>query len=441
MTNSPSRALLHLFTDNLGWLVGSIMLAVIVWFAAVNQQNPVEQQRFRDTIPVQVLKDESLLIVNQPSAVQVVVRAPRNVWDVLQANDITVSADLRGKPAGTYTVPLVAAMSPVRQGAVSDVLPSQVTVTLAKSSERSFDIAVTYLSDPPVGYMVASRKTSEPSAKVSGSEDQVNRVAAVVARVALAEQSKPITRAITLQAVDGAGDSVSGVTITPGQVTAVIDIEPRPDVTVLKVAPALNYASMPQGYNLKESKSAPETVAVRGDSVTIGAMNGTVNTELIDLTNKTASFTQTVKLALPDGVSLTDPVNVVVSVTIDPVTVTRTFANIPVQPQGLDSNDFSIVVKPDTVSVSVTGPVALVNSVQASDISVVAPLADLGGGTFPITLQASITSHAGLSSANLSIQSPQVQVTILALHPTPTPTVTPTPRPTPTPLATASATP
>src|SRR5579859_4844073 len=118
------------------------MLAVIVWFAAVNQQNPVQQQQFRDAIPVQVLSDPTMLVVNPPTPVRVIVRAPQSVWNILQAGDITVTADLRGQGAGLHTVTLAAALSPERLGAVSEVLPSQITVELAQRSEQIFNVTI-----------------------------------------------------------------------------------------------------------------------------------------------------------------------------------------------------------------------------------------------------------------------------------------------------------
>ena len=437
--NKPTTAR-RFILENGVWLVGSILLAVIVWFAAVNQQNPVEQQRFRDTIRVDVLRDDAMLVVNPPPPVQVVVRAPSSVWTILQDDDITVSADLRGKPAGTYTVALTAALSPARLGVVSEVLPSQITISLAKRSEQVFNINISAVQSPPVGFQIADAKPNVPTTNVSGSEAQVKRVASVEARVNLSDQTKPLTRTIDLLAVDAEGNAVNDVSLSPTQVTVAIDIEPRPGVTVLNIAPTFQEATLPQGYLLSNYSAAPLRVAVRGERSSIEALNGSVPTEPIDLTGKTASFNQTVKLALPSGVTLTDPVDVVVSVQIDAINVTREIPNVPVQTQGLDPADFAITLQPDHVSVIVKGPQTALDGVQPSDITVIAPLAGLGSGTYTITLQASI-AHAGLTNANLSIPNLQAQVTIRALHPTATPTITPTSPPTAIPSAVASATP
>src|SRR5690348_13306277 len=103
-------SLRRLVLDNAVWLAGSIFLAVIIWFAAENQQNPVQQQQFRDMIPVQVLQDPTMLVVKPLPPVTVIVRAPVSVLNLLQDSDITVTADVRGQPAGTHVVTLTAAL-------------------------------------------------------------------------------------------------------------------------------------------------------------------------------------------------------------------------------------------------------------------------------------------------------------------------------------------
>jgi YbbR domain-containing protein len=442
-SQAVSRQPLRRFiVENAVWLIGSILLAVIVWFAAENQQNPVQQQRFRDTIPVQVLNDGTMLVVNPPSPVEVVVRAPLSVWNILQDGDITVTADLRGQGSGAHTVTLAAALSPERLGAVSEVLPSQITIELAQRSEQIFNISIVQTPGPPVGFEI-NPPPPQLTTKVSGSDAQVKQVAQVVARVNLSSETKPVTRILQLEAVDAEGNAVSGVVLTPSEVTVDLHIQPRPGVTVLSVSPTVLSATLPQGY-LYRATANPATVAVQGNFSAIEAMKGSVATDDIDLTNHTQTFQQAVKLALPPGVTLTDPVNVVVTIQIDAINMTRQFDNIPVQTQGLDKIDFGITVLPNQVTVVVTGPQAAMETLQASDITVIAPLSGLAGGTYTVPLTPSV-AHAGLTADNttLTIPEKQAQVTVVALHPTPTSTITPTPLPTPTAsaAATGSATP
>src|SRR5260221_5976232 len=106
-------------------------------------------------------------------------------------------------------------------------------------------------------------------------------------------------------------------------------------------------------------------------------MNGIVYTDPNDLTGQTKTFTQTVKLTLPPGVTLTDPVEVTVTVDVEPLVGSREFNDILVQPQGLDPTDYAITLQPDHVNVIVNGPQASLDALSDTDITVIAPLSGL----------------------------------------------------------------
>src|SRR5258708_4951125 len=433
-----SSTVLRFFIDNFGWMVASLLLAIIVWYAATSAQNPVEQQRLPNRVPIQMLTDDGVMIVDTVvDTAQVTIRAPHSVFDVLQTEDINVVADLtRLQPGKTYTVPLKASLSNARRGVITDIQPSQITVPLARRIEQLVNVNAVQIADPPPGF-TASETPSVPAAKVIGPETSVKRVVAAQARISLLDQRTGFTRVVPLVAVDSDNKEVTDVTLDPTQVTLTVDVQPRPGSTEVSVVPNLS-GTLPQGYFRRNYSWDPKSVLVRGDRTTIDNMNGFVSTEPIDLTGKTQTFTQKVKLALPPGVTTTDTVDVTVTVEIDPVLVSREFDGIPVQTQGLDVADYSITVHPDRVNVIVNGPQSVLDALSPTDISVIAPLSGLSAGTSTVVLQASAT-RPEIRSEDIVIPNARVDVTIVALHPTATPTFCPTRIPTE--VSTASATP
>ena len=435
MQNRPT--VLRFVLDNLGWLFGSILLSTIVWYIASSAQNPVEQRRLANRIDIQVQADDGVLIVTKSAdAAQVTIRAPRSVFDVLSSEDISVVADLtKLQPGKKYTVPLQARLSDARRGVITDIQPSQITVELARRSEHLVNIVVVRTAEPPPGFN-ATEALSTPNAKIVGPDNLVNIVVAAQARISLQDQRAGFARTIPLIAVDADSKQVSGVTIDPAEVTVTVDIQPRPDVTELAVVPRLT-GDLPSGYFRRNYSWDPKTVVVRGDRTTIENLNGVVSTDPIDLTGKTQTFSQRVKLALPTGVTTPDPVEVSVTVEIEAVLGSREFTNIPVQTQGLDPADYAITVQPDHVNVIVNGPQPVLDALTPGDISVIAPLAGLSAGKYPVTLQASITKP-GISNQDILIPNAKAEVTIIALHPTATATAGPTR--TPTEIATQAST-
>ncbi len=420
-------------------MIGSLALAVLVWYAAVSAQNPVEQRRFPSRILIKMLTDEGMLIVNDaPQTAVVTVRAPRTVWDVLEAGEIQVEADLTKLGPGTHTVQLRGSLLEARQGVITDIQPAEVTVELAKRGDKLVSIEVIRVSEPPPG-LTSSPKLSVNQARITGPEDLVKQVASAQARIELQERRTSFSETVRVIPVDDNNKEVTGVTVVPAQVTIDMEIQPRPDVTELSVVARLT-GDLPSGYLRRNYNWEPKTVAVRGDRTTIDSMNGVVSTEPIDLTGQTKTFTQRVKLALPPGVVLVDAVDITVTVEIEPKQGNREFDNIPVQPQGLDPADFTITVQPDRVNVIVNGPEPILNELTPADISVIAPLSGLSAGKYPVTLQGSVTKE-GINSSDIVIPNARAEVTIVARNPTVTPTTGPTRTPTPTPAPTQASTP
>jgi YbbR domain-containing protein len=161
-------------------------------------------------------------------------------------------------------------------------------------------------------------------------------------------------------------------------------------------------------------------------------MDGVIRTEPIDQTGRAQRFTQTVKVSLPPGVEMADPMDITVTVEINPVQSSREFADIPVQPQGLDRADYLITITPERVNVIVSGPKILVDQITSTDVSVFAPLNGLAAGEHTVTLQASVTK-AEIAAVTVRIPNDLVQVRITARNPTPTPTLSLTRTAVPTP--------
>src|SRR5262245_16834083 len=230
---------LRFILDNLGWLLGSLILATVVWYVAVSGLNPVEQRRYPVRLPIKVLTDRGTLVVNQDVTTALVsVRAPQSVWENLDVEDISIEADLTGREPGiVYKIPLRATLVKSKAGLVTDIQPAEITVELARQKETKLNISVVTLGEPSVGFRVIADNTTttDQSARVVGSETEVNKVKAVQARVSVRERSSPFQEEANLVAVDADGNTISGLTIDPAVTTVNVDIEPRPDVTVLVI--------------------------------------------------------------------------------------------------------------------------------------------------------------------------------------------------------------
>ena len=99
------------FADRLGTLLLSVVLALIIWLIATNQQNPVIQDVLEDPLPVSVRGltgyVEPIQDLSELTA-EVTVRSPEQSWETLDVNDFNAYIDLTGLPPGEHVVPVQA---------------------------------------------------------------------------------------------------------------------------------------------------------------------------------------------------------------------------------------------------------------------------------------------------------------------------------------------
>jgi YbbR domain-containing protein len=130
------------FAKNLRTFLLALALGISVWVSAVSAADPDEVHAFPNPIPLEVVgQDPALVRMNEiPSTVDVTLRAPRSVWDVLTANEDSIRAtiDLSGLSAGTHVRPVQLTVSARRPYQIVLVNPSTVLLSSSRSTTKRF---------------------------------------------------------------------------------------------------------------------------------------------------------------------------------------------------------------------------------------------------------------------------------------------------------------
>lgn len=422
--------LLRWFFNNLSTLILSFALALVVWISAVTAANPNVERTFN--VPIQVVGlDPNMDIVDRgPTQVRITLRAPRSVWDQAGSveNIVSASIDLTGLSAGTHTVDVHTqvnkSINPLQKGSIS---PEKVTVILELLVSHSFQVQLDVTGEPAVGYQKGLAGRNPTSVTVSGPESQVSQVKEVHASLDITDTNETIKTKIPVLALNANGEPISGITITPNEITVTQPISLLGGYrnVVVKVVTTGQVAN---GYKLTNvSVSPPNVVVFSTDPLLVKNLPSFVETEPLDLTNAENDIDTLLTLNLPEGVSVVGDQSVHVQVSIAPIEGSLTIT-LPVTPIGLLPT-FTVQISPDSVDVILSGPVPVLNNIQPSDIRVIVDLKGLEAGTYQVDLAVDVLPEGVKVESIL----PSAIEAIIQEAPTPTPTGTSTPSPLPVP--------
>ncbi len=399
--------------SRLGSAVLALILAMLVWFVAVQQEYP--RQRFNQPISVSRsgLPENLVVFGDVLSEVRIEVRAPKARWPNLQARDFTAWVDLSGLSAGEYDVP-VRVLPPDPQVQVTAVDPPVVRVRLEERKEKSLPVQVNIMDAPAFGYTWGTPVVTPTQVTVVGASSWVDQVAIVSVDFYFGGARATVERNLQVKARDAVGVVVGFVSVSPRDVKVTAPVFPLPgyrELTIL-VEPIGTPA---EGYTIGAVSAEPKLVTVQGDPAAISALSGYI-TVPVDINGADQDVVERVPLRLPENISSLGTTTVEVSVRLVPISGVQTVRQQPVI-RGLGAG-LAYTLTLDTVTVFLSGPLPRLLALRPDSVQVVLDLTGKGPGVHLIEPLVAAPTELKVDSV-----SPQtVEITISAL-----PTATPTP--------------
>lgn len=386
------RSSLSRIWSSLGTLLLSFALAFAVWVSAVVAADPSEERDFPTPLPLEIRGQSSSLILVGDIPAEVVLRlsAPVSLWDRLTSSVDTVKAyiDLGNLGPGEYTLP-VKVESQLRPYRVVQLTPEEVTFVLAPISVRDFPVVAQVEGTPALGFQAEEIEVDPQMATVSGPSDLVGEVASVVAVLDITDARDSISTDISLQAVDQNGAVLGGVTIDPERAT--LNQAIRQAGGYREVAVKVETIGQPApGFRVTDISVTPPIVTLFStEPEIVASLPGFVSTVPLDLSNIEDDLQTRLALALPQGVIVIgEEQNVEVLIGIAPIE-TSILLSLPVEVIGL-ANGYEAQLSPQTVSVILSGPLSILQSLSADDVRFFVDLSGLQSGTHLLEPQVEI---------------------------------------------------
>src|SRR5205085_11033806 len=120
--------------ENLGTFALALILAILVWIVALNEENPIQESAFPQQVTVALRNTPANMILISPAVPpqsRVTIRAPRQVWQLLTEQQISVVADLGQLGPGTHIITPTAIVN-ADSAKVVKLDPATITVVLER---------------------------------------------------------------------------------------------------------------------------------------------------------------------------------------------------------------------------------------------------------------------------------------------------------------------
>lgn len=413
-------------------LVTALILAVIVWVSAVIASDPNEEQILNRPVQIEIIGQDSKLQIlgDVARTVTLVLRAPTSVWNQLNNDPQTVraSVDLSSLGPGVHEVPVQVQISPPLVRVISQD-PQQLTFNLDSIVTQVFPIDLVVRGNPPVGYQAQTPQVNPSEVSVTGPESLVSEIRDARITLDITNANQTINRDVTPQFLDGQGQVISGLSISPGTVMITQPITLLGGYRYVIVRPVAQ-GQVASGYRVTNIFVTPVGVVVfSSNPQLVDNLPGYVETQPIDLNGKTDDFETLVDLNLPSGVAVVGDPKVLVQVSIAAVDSSLA-VSLPVEVIGL-APGLTAVSIPPVVNIILTGPVPILNTLGPTDVRAVIDVNGYDIGMYQITPTVTILPD---QVQLVSLLPSMIEVTITtAATPTRTPSVTVTPVRTATP--------
>jgi YbbR domain-containing protein len=410
--------MLHRLLNNAGSIALALILAIVVWIVAANEENPIVEDVFSEAIPIEIVSQPEGTVIfggDVVDKVQLTLRASQASWDELSVNKFRAQADLAGLDGGVHDVEVQVTCSDdsIR---IVEKKPEKITIRLEELKEKEVEVKINILDNPPLGYSARPASATPSAVKITGPGPMVDQVVAAAVDLYLRGAKDTVERRVDLSLRDAQDSVVGWVTPEPAQITVQVPIDQKWGYR--EVAVRTNWEGrVAPGYRIDNVSVDPSIVTVTGRPGAIREIPGYLETAPVDVSNASADVVARVPLVLPEGVSLPLAGGQGVTVTVN---VTAIESSLTLQSeliiQGL-SPGLKAISSPQIVDVTLSGPLPKLELLKPENVQVTLDLFDLEQGTHKVVPTA--IAPEGIKVESIVPDTIEVEISIA---PTPTPT-------------------
>lgn len=376
-----AKKILKTLSNNIGFKLLAVALAVILWLVVYNIEDPEKTRNYN--VKVTVINAESLENMNlcyemdkSAGTVKVPVNAKRSVLDSLGNGNFSAVADLSNISIDNETMTGVVPIHVTSDNSSASMKINDRDLNLEVKLEplmvKQFMISANAKGTVAKGYTLGDVAiNSQNVIKITGPESVVSQISSVVAVIDVEGMSQTLNDSVvpTLLSENGIQINATRLKMSSNTVSVRATILNTKDISLNIVTSG----EPKENYFVTKVSSDPEKVTVKGTAAALNAISSLdISSEALKVSpDTTEDIVTTVDITdfLPDGVTLLNNEDAIITVTISieeyqTQTYNLNTSNITVN--GLDAKyklDFLV----NAVNVKVSGMESLMNVLTIAD--------------------------------------------------------------------------
>lgn len=305
-------------SENFTLKLVSLAASIVIWFYATStERNPVPfTKQVAGEVRV-VGTPPASLIVRKVEGVQVEISGPRPEVEPIGDGDVKVRVDLGSAHLGSQQLKILDCKAPTDDPAVVvRPLRRYVSAEVLPREHRRMMVEPVFRSEAPVGQTYGPTRLDPDWADVSGTHDDLQRVAKL--RVYIQNHGGSIREDVPIRPVDRQEVEVTGVQVDPTNTHVEMNLVAAPATRDLVISVPTR-GEVAKGYVVESITVDPVQVTVAGRGGELEQMTH-VATVPVSLDGLAANTVRDVPLDVPNGVAVAEGQKVArVSITVKPM--------------------------------------------------------------------------------------------------------------------------
>lgn len=280
--------------------VGCVLIALVTWVGVVYAGNPPETKVVSLPVPQSAANiPPAYTLVHPVDNVLVRIGGDQNTLDSLNPDVLNVTVDWAAvNRAGTYSIPMSITSSQPNIELIAP--PTSVQVDLDSLASKAVPVTISVSNPPPVGYERGNEQATPSTVTVTGPERELAGITASVT-VNLLTQKANYQQFLPVL-LYAKGVRVNNVGVAPTDISVSIIITAYLTTKEVAVYPRTQGSPSP-GHYLTGIVVTPFTVIATGSRDLLNSLES-VSTQPIALNGVVGSYTITVVIVAPPGVTL-----------------------------------------------------------------------------------------------------------------------------------------